>query len=460
MRPLEILVPALLLIYLLWPRRRPLPVRLLPVLSVALVLVHLVLEGYRWQMVPLYILAPALAVVALASLRRAWDPRAAVALPILALVGVATALPALLPIPAIPDPDGPHRVGTRTFELIDTSRRELYSEKDEPRRFVVQVWYPAARGTAVGRVPWLRHAKTVAPAIASLLKLPSFFLDHLALAKIPATDDAGIDRTGGPLPLLLFSHGWEGFAAQNTGQFLQLASHGYVVAALQHPYGAVATVFADGSVAPYNDAILPEDVPNDPAWEVAGPVAADQWVGDLRFALDFMAARNAEAAGPFSAALDLGRVGVFGHSFGGGASIQFAAKEPRCRAVFAEDPFLRGVASDVLDGGLAQPSLFLFSEQYTADAASPNNALFARFRPHATGSLGTFFIRGTGHFDFSDLPRLSPLAHQLGLKGPIRAARMAAILDDYLASFFGATLQGIRSDLIDGARTYPEVVPR
>jgi len=460
MRPLEIVIPVFLALYLGWPRRRPLAIRLLPALAFALLLVHFVVEGYRWQMVPLYVLAPALAVVAAASARGAWDLRAAAALPILALLGLVTALPALLPVPAIPDADGPRRVGTRRFELVDGSRRELYSGRDEPRRFTIQVWYPAAPGTTAGRLPWLPHATTVAPALAALLRLPSFFLDHLALVKIPATEDADIDRTTGPLPLLMFSHGWEGFGAQNTGQALQLASRGYVVAALQHTYGAVATVFRDGSVAPYNPAILPEDDPEAAEWETAGRTAAEQWVGDLVFALDFMAARNAEATGPFSGALDLGRVGAFGHSFGAGATIQFTAADPRCRAVLAEDPFLRGVSPAVLDGGFAQPSLFLFSEQYTDDTTSRNNELFTRFRPHARGSRGTFFIRGTGHYDFSDLPRLSPLAHLIGLKGPIRAARMTAILDDYLAGFFDATLRGIRSDLIDGARTYPEVMPR
>jgi hypothetical protein len=226
MRPLEILVPALLAVYLVWPSRRPLAIRLFPAFPTALLVIHLGLEGYRWQMVPLYVLAPALAAVGLASLRRAWDPRASAALPMLGGLLLAAAVPVLLPVPAIPDPDGPHRVGTRSFELVDTTRRERYSGRDEPRRFTVQVWYPAAPGTAAGHVPWLRHAKTVAPAIAALLKLPPFFLDHLALVKIPAAADAEIDRTGGPLPVLLFSHGWEAFAAQNTGQFLHLASRG------------------------------------------------------------------------------------------------------------------------------------------------------------------------------------------------------------------------------------------
>jgi pimeloyl-ACP methyl ester carboxylesterase len=232
------------------------------------------------------------------------------------------------------------------------------------------------------------------------------------------------------------------------------------VAAVQHAYGAAATVFSDGSVAPYNAAILPEYDADAPAWEMNGPTATGQWVGDLRFALDVLTSRTSEAAGPFTGALDLSRVGIFGHSFGGGASIQFAATDARCRAVFAVDPFLRRLPPEVLDGGIAQPSLFLFSVQYTADAASRNNELFARFRLHAPGSRGTFFVRGTGHYDFSDLPRRSPLAHLLGLKGSIRAARMAVIVDDYLASFFDATLRGVRSDLIDGARGYPEVVPR
>src|SRR5690606_7808722 len=116
---------------------------------------------------------------------------------------------------------------------------------------------------------------------------------------------------------ILFSHGWNGFDAQNTGQALQLASHGFVIVGMQHPYGAVVTVFADGTVAKNNPSALPSGVP-DEEYEAAARALAAQWAGDMSFALDFLEEENDAPAGPLHASLDLSRVGVYGHSTGGG----------------------------------------------------------------------------------------------------------------------------------------------
>ncbi len=63
--------------------------------------------------------------------------------------------------------------------------------------------------------------------------------------------------------------------------------------------------------------------------------------------------------------------------------------------------------------------------------------------------MGAVFIEGTAHYDFSDLPLLSPLAPVLGLKGPINGKRVTTIVDDYLLSFFDMTLKGDESNLFD-----------
>src|SRR5512140_1068474 len=67
MRPFEILILAVLGLVLLGalvPRgRRPRWLRALPALLVVMTVVHLVLERYRWQMVPAYCLVAALALL-------------------------------------------------------------------------------------------------------------------------------------------------------------------------------------------------------------------------------------------------------------------------------------------------------------------------------------------------------------------------------------------------------------
>ncbi len=448
MRPLEIILPVLLALYLIWTHPRPLLVRLLPIAGLFLALIHLAVEGYRWQMIPLYGLTILLAVSAWRRLRSALDGKRSAAILGLILLAVATALPILLPVPSIPTPSGAYQVGTRNYELTDSSRQELYSGREEARRFQIQVWYPAEVSPSDRRAPWMSHADVFAPAIATYIHMPSFFLDHLALVEMPAYQDASIASNDKGYPIILFSHGWNGFNAQNTGQAIELASHGYVVVGVQHPYGAVITVFNDGTIAPNNPSALPGGAPDD-EYEVAARKLARQWTGDLGFALGFLQEQNENPESPFHELLDLSRVGVYGHSTGGGAAIQFCGTDIRCTALLGMDPFMRPVSADVLANGVTQPAFFMFSQRWADDVDSRTNELFQQFIVNVEQPAGVISIDGTAHYDFSDLPLLSPLAPRLGLKGPISGERVTIIINDYLVSFFDMTLKGVPMSLFE-----------
>ncbi|MEW6086023.1 MAG: hypothetical protein AB1607_15630 [Chloroflexota bacterium] len=454
MRLLEILTPIILIIHLLWRVPRPASIRFLPAAALVVILIHLLVEGYRWQMIPLYTLTILLAGLAFFAV----EIKTAASISIFLLLALSTAIPALLPVPSIADPGGPYDVGTRIYELIDDARREIYSGKDEPRRFMIQVWYPSEADSSSERAPWMSEAMIYAPAIASHIGMPSFFLDHLALVNIPAFKESQPAVSTEPFPVILFSHGWNGFNAQNTGQALELASHGYVVVGVQHTYGAVVTVFPNGDVALNNpDALPPDETPVD-EYETTAQKLVHQWAGDLGYTLDFLKAENENASSPFFGKLDLNLVGVYGHSTGGGAAIQFCGADPRCSALLGLDPFMRPVSYEVIASGAAQPSFFMFSQTWADNTDSRNNELFNRFYPKIEQPLGVIAIEGSAHYDFSDLPLLSPLAPQLGLKGPINGKLVTTIVNDYLLSFFDLTLKGKETDLFDPATTkYAEV---
>jgi predicted dienelactone hydrolase len=462
MRPLEIVTPILLAVHVLWRAPRPAPIRFLPAIALLIVLIHFAVEGYRWQMIPLYALTVILAALAtfhveiktaasILTLRLAQGSA-------LLLLAISTALPILLPVPRIANPSGPYNVGTRIYELIDDSRREIYSGRDEARRFMIQVWYPSEADSSAERAPWMSEAKVYAPAIANQIGMPSFFLDHLALVKIPAYKDAKVARREKSFPVILFSHGWNGFNAQNTGQALELASQGYVVIGVQHTYGAVVTVFPNGDVALNNPAALPSDETPTDEYEVTAQKLVNQWAGDLGYTLDFLKKQNEDSSSPFYEKLDLNLVGVYGHSTGGGAAVQFCGTDPRCIALLGMDPFMRPVSYEVIDNGVTQPSFFMFSQVWADEIDSRNNTLFNRFYPNAKQPFGVISIDGTAHYDFTDLPLLTPLASQLGLKGPINGKLVTTIVNDYLLSFFDLTLKGKATDLFDPATIkYAEV---
>jgi predicted dienelactone hydrolase len=467
MRPLEIVIPVLLAIYLGWPlfsgKRKPVFVNLLPAAALVLIAVHLVVEKYRWQMIPLYALALVCFLTSLPALirrgggafrRRSW---ASVGLALsLLLTALFAAVPVLLPVPTTPAPTGPHKVGTLTLTLTDSSRKELYSgNPNDPRKFMIQVWYPARPANNAQTAPWMPNADIVAPAIAHFLHLPDFFLNHLELSRTSSYENAPLDPSGGPYPVLVFSHGWEGFRAQNTFQVQELASQGYVVVGMEHTYGSVVTVFPDGQVAYNNPQALPSNLTGD-AYDQAARKLVAQWSGDIGYALDTLAKLNvSDPQDILQGAMDLNKVGVFGHSTGGGATVQFCATDSRCKAGMPMDAFMSPVSAEVLDHGMSQPFLFLWSQTFSS---TKNTALFNRMLPHVAQPVGVYTIQGTAHYDFSDLPSLTPLAPMLGLKGPLEAGRVIQIIDSYSLAFFNQTLKGAPSPLLaNPVSAYPEV---
>jgi predicted dienelactone hydrolase len=457
MRNLEIIIPIFLAIYLLWSHPRPRVIRLAPSSALILMLLHFLIEGYRWQMIPLYVLTLLLTISSLIKIKQQADWPAAASTLTVVLLAVSTALPALLPVPSIPKPGGLMEVGTTIFELTDKSRKEIYSGKDEARSFMAQMWYPANPLAENKKAPWMSRSDVYGPAISTFLKLPPFFLDHLALAKTPAYIDAPIADTNTPYPVILFSHGWDGFNAQNSGQMIQLASRGYVVVAVNHTYGAVATVFPSGRIAYNNPSALPSGA-SDADYEIAARKLVRQWSGDLEYTLNYLSRRNDSAGDAIYSKLDFNRIGVYGHSTGGGAAIQFCGTDPRCKALLGMDPFMEPVSAEVLADGVTQPAFFMFSQGWADLTDSKNNQLFNQFYPKDSDSKGAITIQGTKHYDFSDLPLLSPIAPQLGLKGPLNGKRVTEIVDAYLIDFFEMTLNGKPSTLFNGSFTdFPEV---
>src|SRR5687767_13532683 len=165
MRPLEILTPIILAIYILWPitgRKRPPAVGILPAFALVVIATHANIEGLRWQMYPLYAFAVVTLLISIPEFMKSRQedgvPRRPLRAPLrasLGLLAVSTALPILLPVPSIPAPSGPYPVGTTIYELTDDSRKELYSGRDEARRFQIQVWYPSEADASNKRVPWM-----------------------------------------------------------------------------------------------------------------------------------------------------------------------------------------------------------------------------------------------------------------------------------------------------------------
>ena len=465
MRTLEIITAILLFFSLIRTlfRGRPRWIDLLPYLTVVSAILQILIEGYRWQLVPIYGISLILFVFSFGGIgnsignlfKKTWQKAIVWTFAVLFLIA-AIALPVLLPIPRLPESSGQYQVGTFSVMLTDPSRLELYSDDaSEQRSIMVQVWYPANPSPDDQLAPWMDHADLIGPAISKYLGMPSFFLDHLVYVKTGAYLNAPIAQTETSYPMLLFLHGWNGFRAQNSFQAIQFASKGFIVVAIDHTYGAVLTVFPDGKLAYNNPDALPSGMPDQEYLPIANRLI-NQWSGDLGFVLDTLEQWNKnDPDHGLAGFLDLDHVGVFGHSTGGGATVEFCGRDSRCKAGLGMDAYLKPVSETVIELGLEQPFLFMFSETWSSET---NWQLFNQLYLNSDDAR-VMTILGTSHYDFSDLPILSPIASQLGLKGPLNGQRVVVITSVYPLAFFESVFNGIPTPLLDGqSPDYPEVV--
>jgi predicted dienelactone hydrolase len=277
----------------------------------------------------------------------------------------------------VPTPTGTFHVSTRSMALVDRARREPVGPK-RARSLVIQLWYPAEKGGP--RAPYMSLA--VARVVAKDSGVQPALL---AAVKLDATaGGAPLVRKGG-WPVVLLSPGFGVERVLYAGLCEDLASHGYVVVAIDHPYDAGIVEFPDGHV------VIP-----------ASPLditkALKVRVADTRFILNELAPLG--RSGAFAGRLDLKRVGMFGHSLGGAAAASAMLADSRIRAGVDLDGLL---FDPVRTSGLSRPFLLMNAEP--GFAAQPSVAAFwNRLRgPHYAVD-----IKGAQHFAFSDLVFLVP----------------------------------------------------
>ena len=134
-------------------------------------------------------------------------------------------------------PTGPFQVGTVRLRAVDSSRAELSAASpSEPRRLIVQVWYPAHPTGQERRAPYVLELDQVAADLAEAVP-------EVALATIRTSAWIEAPPLAGHFPLVVFSHGMNSARYFYTSLLQDLASHGFVVAAIDHPFWALTTAF-------------------------------------------------------------------------------------------------------------------------------------------------------------------------------------------------------------------------
>jgi hypothetical protein len=461
--------------------------RYIVLITLALAVIQILVEGARWQMVPAYVLTGLFLVAwfvqrvaeargIITQLRTNRLVAGCVIILCLLGMGLSAALPILLPVFHFPRPSGAYQIGTVTYHWVDTRRHELFSTDPNARReLMAQIWYPVKGDTSSARAPYVQDASALSSALGRALHVPGFTFDSFQDVTTDAIPSAPVADNEASYPVLIFLTGISGFRQSNTFQIEELVSHGYIVVGIDQPYAAATVVFPDGHqiVGWTRDQMQPliqqslSPVANAPMLNGQAlkngiiPYLAQ----DVSFTLDQLTALNkADPNGILTGRLDLQHVGAFGVSLGAMVASEACHEDLRLKACLMMDA---AMPADVVQAGLRQPGMWItrpassmrLESWSEADIAQTLTTMQAVFNKESTGNGYYVSIPGMFHVNFTDAPYFTPLAYQIGLSGPINAQRGFDIVNAYSLAFFDQHLEGHSAALLNGpAKQYPEVL--
>ncbi len=308
---------------------------------------------------------------------------------------------------------GEHGVGTRRATLVDAARQ---------RSLTIQVWYPAAAASGGFTVEQFEDEPRRSTYAGLLAAADPACPSRTAQAQPDATP------TAGSYPMVAFSHCHEctRFSAMTIAE--RLASHGFVVVAVDHSGNTLWDRLASTG--------LPLD---------AGTL--ELRVADVAFALDRVRLDPAFAA--MAAVIDPAHTGVFGHSFGavtaGLYAQRFGVGAAFALAAPMENPLLPGVTIT----SIAAPLGFLVAREDNSISELGNGLIRGNFE-RATSPAWKIEVADAGHWSVSDLvgvvPGFAPGcgADERQTDGQpftyLDAATGRGIAAAYVTAFFKATL--------------------
>lgn len=327
------------------------------------------------------------------------------------------------PVP-LPTSPGPYKVGTHSLEAIDSSRPDPYAPTPQNRRLMLSFFYP----TSDDDHPFAAYYSS------SNIAADCDKYDHLPYGTTARYQPQAYDHAqvkSGPLPVILFSPGFGVYRESYTIVLENLASEGYFCVSIGHTYDTT-THFPDGEIV----------------WQIGWSgmepeLAVRVRAQDAVFALGQLenATFMAQIHGFGHRTLDVSRVGMFGHSIGGAATLEAMGLDARIVGGVNLDGAFQGNQMTV---GTDRPFLVISAPKEATD----KDPSFAKTWPHLTGWKAALEISGAVHMSFADygtcykllgvLDAMDPNKKQFGTVDPLR---MMVVQSIYLKAFFDFVLR-------------------
>lgn len=372
----------------------------------------------------------------------------------------------------LPEPPGSYAVKHHAFELVDTSRLDPFNATHF-RRLMVTRFDPVEKDECreLCPVPYMSPSfakledgllvpRGWVPGVLEAARLQSCCdrdKDDEAIAEMQRSYDANF-------PLLIYSPGGNTSRLQQSALAQAVASRGYTVVSVDHPYEVDFVEFPDGTVITGGRISFDLEDKAECAW------ALDVRAADISFLLDHMDIPKYSPDRPRAP-----RVGVFGHSFGGAAAARTMATDLRVAGGMNLDgmQFGRVVEDGFGSGTVLQAFVLWGAVGHNSSDTGPYDPTWGQFwknmhtPPHDSVWTKEVSLTPAVHNSFTDYSllvdeagvrdRLSEHAQER-MAGPLEGRRTMEILAAYVGDFFGFVLKGEDEGLYKGpSGQFPEV---
>lgn len=350
----------------------------------------------------------------------------------------------------LPPGTGPNDVGTIELELVDYSRTNPFAADTSnpgPRSFMVQLFYPAKNVHKYPLAPYMR------PGTAAYHE-SNFGLPNGTISLIQTNSHSGAPiKSCNDIQTIIFSTGY-GVSRQSYTTFAEdLASHGYLVITIDHPYDAGVVEFPDGSLV-FNN--LTKDL-EDPGTRLEH---IDIRVKDTQFTLDLLYSNLTKSIPGVRTRIRIQETGMFGHSLGGATAAETMFVDSRICGGIDLDGSLGG---QVVNKGLAKPFLLMGAPSHN----TTSDPTWGPFWEHLSGWKRSLVLADSQHLTYSDFPVVAQMLSGIidltpkdleQLFGTIDGLRANVVLRTYLLAFFEFVLRGESDCLFEGPDPlYPEI---
>lgn len=330
------------------------------------------------------------------------------------------------------DWSGNFNVATTTFAWEDPNREEPHTvSPDDSREIHVRLFYPTDREYTENKLALLSPQFWQRLGSESVISGKKLRQANYADAQWQVEIDAPLSELQPTFPLIIFSNGYGLSPEDHVSLTAELASRGYIVASVNHPFGSGVTTLLDGQTV--NSQRLPENNLG---------ANLQLWSDDQIFVLNQLQELSTLSSSMLFGRLDH-RIGAMGHSYGGAAAYYSAWQDIRILAAINLD----GTVFNREGKDIVQPFMYLQNNGgYDLDI----------FEQVGNDGYAVIFNHAIRHLSFADyvlfwawdFPANNPF-------GPMDAEAAHMFFSDISDEFFAKYFNASDTTILDGNTALP-----